>query len=236
MNFVICSIIIARYQVEVNIKKIGNGKISEKESIYSFKLMPYLLLEIFINMIFIPPTVHGNYRYEGSVYVKYDYSKYFNPNYLYDTNSYITDKQYLVNLVYDTSNILTCLMFLRSYHIIRFVYTFSYWSKPTSQRMCKLMNADASLSFSFKAYMKVTPFTILITFIVNIVIVSLCIKIFEYYNKYFIDALHVKEDTERCSFFSENYDKFGCVMKRFSHLLNSIWLVLITMTTSIFLI
>lgn len=198
LNFLSVWLIIKRYNLRVEIKKVRMGSIAEHDNIWNQGLIKPLIAEILINLVFLPPWLDGMYKIQGSIYVKYDYSNIINStninsvisNYTYnytDTELEAREIDYnqkvLVSLFYDSSNLLTMFILLRCYHVVRLVYTFSHWSTTQADKICKLMNSEASISFSLKAYLKVSPFAFLVNFIlILIVIFGIGIRVFEYYN------------------------------------------------------
>lgn len=211
-NIYIVPFIIFRYKSIVEIKKIRLGRIAENDGIYSSNLLVKLGVELFVNLIFIPPNLSGMYNITGSIFVRYNLEKLFNStvipiynvnntditldDYSFDyksnnlVNSYTYPKEVLVNLNYDASNLISMLMLLRCYHFIRLVYSFSDWSTTKADKVCKLMNTQASVGFSLKAYLKVSPFSLLgIGTFVIIIIFGLGIRLAEYYNDYMIQLL-----------------------------------------------
>lgn len=183
------------------------GSIAEFDTIWSRGLIKPLIAEILINLIFLPPMLDGMYKIQGSIYVKYDYSNILNTTLInsavinnVDYNSTISNgienndidfnKKVLVQLYYDSSNILTMFILLRCYHVIRLVYTFSDWSTTQADKICKLMNSEASVSFSLKAYLKVSPFSFILCFIIILILLfGIGIRVFEYYNDVMLKML-----------------------------------------------
>lgn len=203
--------IIVRYKSIVEIKKIRLGRIAESDGIYSSNLLVKLIVELFVNLIFIPPNLSGMYNITGSIFVRYNLDPLFNSTLvpIYNLNNsdttlddyslnnnnnvdinYTYPKEVLVNLNYDASNLISMLMLLRCYHFIRLIYSFSDWSTTRADKVCKLMNTQASVGFSLKAYLKVSPFSLLgIGTFVIIIMFGLGIRLAEYYNDYMIQLL-----------------------------------------------
>jgi hypothetical protein len=149
------------------------------------------------------------YNIKGSIFVRYNFNALFNSTLvpIYDLNNtmttesiktssdYIIPKEVLVNLNYDASNLLSMLMLLRCYHFIRLIYSFSDWSSTKADKVCKLMNTQASVGFSLKAYLKVSPLSLLgSSAFVIVIIFALGIRLAEYYNDYMIQLLDSEAD------------------------------------------
>lgn len=111
-----------RYKNEVNSMKIRLGEIAESSSIYSFGLMWNLVYELIFNNIFIPPNLQLHFSVSNSVYIFYDFSFYFG-----DSANFSEEKKSV--LTYNVSNFISLLFLLRSYHLIRLMYAYSYWSE-----------------------------------------------------------------------------------------------------------
>lgn len=113
--------------------KIKIGEIAKYDTLISAGILYPMLLEIILNLIFLPPNLEGVYKLKGSIYVHYDYSNLFNFSLI---NSSETNTAYQLKdvektpvvLYYGLSNVLTIFVIIRCYHFIRVIHTFSYWS------------------------------------------------------------------------------------------------------------
>lgn len=182
----------------------------------------------------------------GSIYVDYDYNHFIKSTDQIDFNLYKTDKdkfQYLqsrnitdstqyfsskkvsVKLDYNISTYIVFIMMFRIYHFFRLIHTFSEWNTPRAEIICNYLNCKADISFGIKAILKKYPSRCLIFGIIFIVIFfGIGLSIFEYYNQAQMSCLGVQSDSTNSG--------MAQVMLYFSDLLNSFWLVIVTMTTS----
>jgi hypothetical protein len=208
-----------------------------------------LILEIIINSICIPPNITFSGETNGSIYVDYDYSNFFNKEFLektIDINRFSADKSkklYLeernvttlsdyfksekvsVKLRYDISTYIVFIMMFRIYHFFRLIHTFSELNTPRAEIICNYLNCKADISFGIKGILKKYPSLSLIFGIFFIVIFfGIGLHIFEYYNQAQMTCMMLDED-------ATNSGMAG-VMTHFSSLYNSFWLVIVTMTTS----
>ena len=244
-NIILVTLIIIRYNLLLKIHKISLGSIAEYDTIHSIGLLPYLIFEIIINLLFTPPFIDSSYTIEGSLLVDYNYTYIINPlnlnisnnpnintSNIISTNSNITDskisniigRQKNIQLTYNISSIISFLMMFRIYHVFRFFLSFSYWQTPRASTVCNWMNTRSTKSFALKAYLKNYPYITLIISIFFLMIVSgLSTQLFEYYNGVLMRSLG-KED------YNTNHT-FVNVMLNFSNVYNSLWLMLMTMTT-----
>lgn len=210
--------------------------------------MGQLLIEIFINLILIPPNTSNYFGMDGSIYVSYNYNIFIQPptnttidfnyyrannnSYNYLSNRNITDPSiYLsiektsVKLQYNASTIILFFMMFRVYHFFRLVHTFSSWNTPNASIICKSNNCSADVSFGIRAILKQYPSSSLIFGMCFIVVFfGTGLSIFEYYNQAQMGCLGISSNNINASQTQ--------VMLSFSNLLNSFWLVIVTMTTS----
>jgi hypothetical protein len=120
---------------------------------------------------------------------------------------YIYNEKYQMNSAYSINSILTIICLLRMWYFVKFYLVFSDYYSPRTQRVCKMNNFDTSLYFSMKANMIKTPYhAYLLLFVLVLMYCSFCLRIFE----------RVLDE------------KSG---KNFSSYWNSIWCLIITMTT-----
>jgi len=185
----------------------------------------------------------------GSIYVSYNYSTLIQtPNkpinieqYKFDNNTYLylqkqgktnsLDYFYIaktsVKLQYNISTIILFFMIFRIYHFFRLVHTFSSWNTPRASIVCKNLNCDANVSFGIRAILKQYPSLSLIFGMVFIVVFfGTGMSIFEFYNQAQMSCLGTSSSSTNSS--------QAQVMLYFSNIYNSFWLVIVTMTTSIF--
>lgn len=225
-------LIYLRYSALLMIHKLKLGEVAEKDGFLDTGMFWSLILELAINLVFLPPRVEKVYRIKGSIYVHYNYENLFNFDYINSKQGGVNiqnpDKT-LVILYYGLSNVMTVFILIRSYHFIRIIHTFSYWATPRAQNVCKLMNTDASISFGIKAYLKQRPFISLACGMVFVIsLFGLGMKIFEFYNLQMMELIDSSDGAIN--------GNFASVMKKFKNILNSFWLIIVTMTTSKLLI
>jgi len=184
---------------------------------------------------------------DGSIYVDYDYNSNFikNPtsinfdyfktdsdkfNYLVTRNvtnsiNYFQSNKVSVKLRYNISTYIVFIMMFRIYHFFRLIITFSEWNTPRAEIICNYLNCKADISFGIKAILKKYPSLCLIFGVFFIVIFfGIGLNIFEYYNQAQMSCLGINENSSN--------NNMAQVMLYFSELLNSFWLVIVTMTTS----
>lgn len=191
----------------------------------------------------------------GSIYVDYNYShfissdqkinfEYFKTDekkYAYltsrnitdnisDTDNYFKKDKVSVRLRYNVSTYIVFIMMFRIYHFFRLIHTFSEWNTPRAEIICNYLNCKADISFGIKAILKKYPSLCLIFGIFFIVIFfGIGLNIFEYYNQAQMSCMGLADGNTNSN--------MAQVMIYFSDLLNSFWLVIVTMTTSkVFLI
>lgn len=258
LNILSVIMIFIRYNLILNMKKLNNGTLSNfgkikfikiKKNIdnfFSYGITKYFILEIIINSICIPPYVSTSTQMNGTIYVDYSYSdfftssipidiEYFNTDqtkytYLKERNvtsidEYFKSKKVSVKLRYNISTYIVFIMMFRIYHFFRLVHTFSEWNTPRAEIICNYLNCKADISFGIKAILKKYPSLCLIFGIFFIVIFfGIGLNIFEYYNRAQMSCMGTGD--------TNNSNGMVNVMLHFSDLLNSFWLVIVTMTTS----
>lgn len=217
------------------IHKIKLGPIANDDTIYTAGYMWKLILEILINILFIPPYLESYFYMNGAIYVDYDYTKIFNTTYLNYTNSSIPNEtvsisstlrsnDISVKLYYNIGSMITFFMLFRIYHFFRLIHTFSYWSTPRATNICKLMNTQADVGFGIRAYLKIRPFISLLFGVTLVILIfGVAAYMFEYYNSTMINLLGVDSNSTNPS--------FSQTMQKFSNIYNSLWLILVSMTT-----
>ena len=117
--------------------------IAKNDSIYSQNLLWMCLFELCLNLVFISPGTQGYFKIKGSVYKIYNYDKLFNSS-IINSNPNISpeiqsrskegqnlnwNKAVLEDLYYDYSVVISLVILLRFYHLIRMIYNSSIWSK-----------------------------------------------------------------------------------------------------------
>ena len=224
-NILLVVLIIIRYQYLLKIHKISLGSIAEYDTIYSIGLLPYLIFEIIINSLFIPPFIDNSYTIDGALLVDYNYTHFINPHNLKNTNiSNFISTRTNIQLTYNVASLISFFMMFRIYHIFRLFLSFSYWQTPRANTICNWMNTRATKSFALKAYLKNYPYICLIVGILFLMIISgLSTQLFEYYNGVLMRSMGNKD-------YNTNYN-FVITMLNFSNVYNSLWLMLMTMTT-----
>jgi hypothetical protein len=216
----------------------------------SYNITKYLILEIIINSICIPPHVTVSGEMNGSILVDYSYTNFFSPSFLIENidfehfkndtvkydylkkrnvtklADYFTSNKVSVRLRYDISTYIVFIMMFRIYHFFRLTHTFSELNTPGAEIICNYLNCKADISFGIKGILKKYPSLCLIFGIFFVVIFfGVSLNIFEYYNQAQMSCMLLDSS-------STNTGK-AQVMTQFSDLLNSFWLVIVTMTTSI---
>lgn len=225
-NIVLCVLIATRYTYILEIHKIRTGPVSNYDTLYSIGLIPYLILELGLNLLFIPPFVEKSYSIEGSIYVDYNYTSLFNPtNFIPKTNlQSLERKNTSIDLTYNVASIIAFFMMIRIYHVFRFFFTFSYWETPRAQTICTWMNTNASTGFTIKAYLKIIPYICLIIGVIFVMVVcGLATQLFEYYNGVLMKSMGTSERNTNAPLVS--------TMLSFNNVYSSFWLMLVTMTT-----
>jgi len=113
------------------------------------------------------------------------------------------------NYTYSLNDIVCVFTFLKSYTIIRLYYHYSRWTTPQAEELCQESNITNMMLFPFKCELKYRPFyTLLFILLFILIYMSFIIRIFE------------------MTFVATEGKQF-----EFQYLYNSIWLVIITMTT-----
>jgi len=119
----------------------------------------------------------------------------------------IFNDKYNFSAVHSINSIMTVLCLLRLWCIFKFYLVYSDYYSPRSQRICQMNNFETSLIFSMKANMSAAPQNAyLILFVIILTICSYSLRIFERV---------LDEETEN----------------NFSSFWNTIWCLIITMTT-----
>lgn len=119
----------------------------------------------------------------------------------------IYNEKYQVNTKYTLNAIFCLICLLRMWYFIKFYLIYSDYYSPRTQRVCQMNNFDTNLTFSLKANMVKTPYiAYLLLFLVVLTYCSYCLRIFE----------------------RELDDASG---RNFSSFWNTIWCLIITMTT-----
>jgi hypothetical protein len=119
----------------------------------------------------------------------------------------IYNAKYSVTTKYSVNAILNLICLLRLWYVIKFYLIYSDYYSPRTQRVCQMNNFDTNLIFSLKANMVKTPYhAYLLLFFVVLFYCSYNLRIFERV--------------------LDNYSG-----KEFSSFWNTIWCLIITMTT-----
>jgi hypothetical protein len=223
-------LIIRRYNCVLNIRKIRIGSVARKDSLSSTGQIWYLITEILLHLVCIPPFVEHQFNINGSIYVEYDYTKilnidgvYLSPGQnLYDLTIADTLKSpsIAIWLYYTTSAMISFFILFRIYHIFRLYITLSYWATPKAESICRIMSTNADFSFNLRASLRSRPlFSISVTIVLILSVSGISMQFFEYYNSEMIYAL------------DETYNPYARIMQRFSNIYNSFWLIIVTITT-----
>ena len=136
----------------------------------------------------------------------------FNPPYL---NNVFYGTMLNITYVYDYSSLLTYLIIMKSYLIIRVYTYYSYWTSDLAKSVCKKYKLEVGIQFAIKAELMKRPYIMLtIMMVISLCILGYGIKTFE------------------LGVWNTNYDistyKIGTP---FASLQNCFWLIIITMTT-----
>lgn len=119
----------------------------------------------------------------------------------------IYNEKYNIYELHSLNSIMTVFCLLRLWCIFKFYLTYSDYFSPRSQRICQMNNFDTSLHYSMKANMTKAPQNAyLILFLIILGYCSYCLRIFE----------RVLDEVSG---------------KNFSSFWNTIWCLIITMTT-----
>jgi hypothetical protein len=155
---------------------------SNIDTLISTKKHWFLAFELLINLVH---PVYGMQFYEFSTY-----------------NDVID-----VDITYKLVPIITCIMMLRVYHLVRCFFTMSKFKTSRFQRLCKIYGNDPDNWFTFKCMMNETP-----------VVIITCMFAFGIFLGAY--ALYVFESPTK-DFGGKDFTKFG----------NAIWCVIVTMAT-----
>ncbi len=179
--------LILSYFVHLRILKSTN-KISKYDNILSSGLYKQMLLEIILMAIFNPPNF----------------------------NSVISGNVLGILFVYDYNSLITYLVILKSYVILRVYSYFSKWTSMSAQYICQRLKVEPGIKFAIKAELKKRPYTMLcIMMVIALGILGYGIRTFEY---------GVKDE-------NMSYSKGDKIENDLVSLNNCFWLIIITMTT-----
>ena len=205
-SYEIVILIIKRYFILLQVHKINSGPIADEgkffklsnflDTLYTTGNLKRLIIESLINLLCIPPQISDYFTLTGSIMVDYNYNKIFNSEYIGGSaNStvaaasiYETNKA--VILYYNFSTIMLFFILIRIYHLLRVVNTFSYWTGPRANTICKIMHTKATTTFGIKAYVNILPFySLTLSVILVIVVFGIAEYLFENYNSSIINNL-----------------------------------------------
>lgn len=155
---------------------------SSADTLYTTKKYQVMLFEFIINL------VHPTYGMQWQKCTNYN-------------------KVLEVEITYDLITIISCIMMIRVYHVIRCLFVISKYKTSRFRRLCKIYGAIPDNWFAFKCMMKEIPASILLCMSVfGLFVGSYALFVFEYPTKQ-----HGGKD----------FTKFG----------NAIWCVIATMST-----
>lgn len=175
------------YFFKIKILK-ADHKLSEYDNIFTSGLYKYLAMELFVCAFFYPPFLN-----------QIIYGNMLNSVYVYNVNG-------LISFV----------VMLKSYIILRVYSYFSRWTSDTANSVCNKYKVRAGIYFAIKAELKKRPYTILtITLLIVIAFCGYAIRTFEY-------GIYDQGDNSLKSLTGIN---------PLQQLQNCLWLVVITMTT-----
>lgn len=161
-------------------------KLSEYDNIFTSGLYKYCGLEMLICGLFYPPYL--NTAISGNL---------LNLLYIYNLNA-----------------ILSFVVMLKSYIILRVYSYFSRWTSDAANSVCNKYKVRPGVHFAIKAELKKRPYTMLtIMMLVSLTILSFALRTFEYGVK----------DPEKITSLKGDND--------LQSLINCFWLIIVTMTT-----
>lgn len=214
-------LIYMRYYTKFTIYKLSIGPISNRDSIISYPFFKKMIVETMFNLLFIPPSFDYVFIFNGSTYLKYTSVMYINNTH----NNTVNDSLYTKNhIYYSLSSIISFFIFLRTYHFLRLFYSLSQYSSIRSKRICTMMNTNSNLSFRLRAFLHTHPFQSLgLVLLMFLFTFTMLFNLSEGLSIQIIDMIDV------------NSSSFAGVMIKFQNILNSLWLVVVTITTSKYL-
>lgn len=172
--------------------QISNHYLLSFDNLYTSGNLSYLIYEI---LLVLPHPNFASYGVE--IYLTYQDEKQDNRYY------------------YELDDFLIAFMLFRSFYILRFFLSISYYKSPRSQSICKLFGESNSFLFSFKSLFNNNPFKfILLYFVCSVLYYGYCIRIFE---RVLCDVNRNKNNPQDFL----NFTPFE----------NSIWCIIITMLT-----
>ena len=112
-------------------------------------------------------------------------------------------------VVYLLSEFQLAFMWLRVYFILRSIFNYSIYTDAYSKKLCQSYGFSSGVRFTFKCYMIGSPeWTVIILFSSTIMILAYILRVFEL-----------------------PYFRYADEYSQFDHYFNSIWVVIITLTT-----
>ena len=106
------------------------GKVTKKKSIYLTKYFRYFIIESIIHAIHCPPMADVT------------------------MSLYQIDQRMIISL----NTILSTLMFIRFYLVLRLFVHYTRWKSEMASQYCEMESCDASTSFALKAVLKSSPY------------------------------------------------------------------------------
>ena len=157
-------------------------KHSNVDTLYSTNKYRILILELIINIVH---PLYGMQWYECKNY----------------------NKVLEVEITYNIVSIISCIMMLRVYHLVRCLFALSKYRTGRFNRLCKIYGTVPDNWFTFKCMMKEIPVVVLMCmFILGLFIGSYALYVFEYPTR---------------PYGGKDFTKFG----------NAMWCVIVTMAT-----
>jgi hypothetical protein len=120
----------------------------------------------------------------------------------------VQDRQDKITIYYLLSDFITVFMWIRVYFIVRAFFNYSIYTDTYAKKVAKNYGVSAGVRFTYKCYIKESPFTaIFLTFMTSIVVLAYILRIFEqpYY--------------------------YAVGYRDFNNYFQSLWCVVITLTT-----
>lgn len=188
----ICTCICLHYYLKIKLLQ-ADRKLSEYDNIFTSGLFKYLFMELFICAFFYPPYM--NYVISGSMLGS--------------------------EFVYNMNALISFVVSLKSYIILRVYSYFSRWTSDAANSICLKFRVRAGIHFAIKAELKKRPYTMLtILMLISLTICAFAVRTFEY---------GVVNGSGATSSSNNSLSLKGA--NDLQSLDNCFWLIIITMTT-----
>jgi hypothetical protein len=148
----ICTCISLHYYLKIKLLQ-ADRKLSEYDNIFTSGLFKYLFMELFICAFFYPPYM--NYVISGVMLGS--------------------------EFVYNMNALISFVVTLKSYIILRVYSYFSRWTSDAANSICMKYRVRAGVHFAIKAELKKRPYTMLtILMLISLTICAFAVRTFEY--------------------------------------------------------